>query len=285
MDISHLGVAAQIPMAVLHSFRDAEGIVRIPDPHETGMVANTGAPSSTGIYHSGMGDWTGYGKRGFDGHTKQLVTMSYKRPRTKRGRTAGPCSKELKWFETATAITPILSTGSIIPSLNLIPDGVEEKERVGRCIFIKKISWRYTLKIPRQDNVGNAKAGDVVRVILFLDKQSNGAAAGPTDILNAADWQSFNKLVNKDRFYTVYDKTHVLNYLSMARDSTAGEFHQAPFLLHDSMYKNVDSKIDFNDVDGTIDELCCNNYGILLITKGGLAEITGIVRIRFTDVS
>ena len=59
-----------------------------------------------------------------------------------------------------------------------------------------------------------------MRVMLYHDKQANGATAAVLDILESADYQSFNNLVNSGRFRILMDRTYAMNYLTLASGGT-----------------------------------------------------------------
>ncbi len=189
---------------------------------------------------------------------------------------------ELKWLDQNKSFGTVSATGAVEDSINHLVQSDGQSERIGRSAIVHSINWRYNLKLPRQDDVGNAKEGDIVRIILFLDKQCNGAAAGVTDILETAVFKSFNNLANKDRFHIVYDQTHVLNYLAIASDATAGSVAQAPVLMYTSTYKSVNTQVEFTGTTGAITEITSNNYGFLIISRSGIASMESAIRIRFT---
>ena len=96
-------------------------------------------------------------------------------------------SGEYKFHDLAVTDAVIASTGQVTPSCNLISQGVTESERIGRKCTIKKIDWRIAM---RKNSGGDLNGSDVVRLILYVDKQCNGATIAVTDILENADWQS-----------------------------------------------------------------------------------------------
>ena len=96
-------------------------------------------------------------------------------------------------------------------------------------MVVRSINWRFSIFRGASSSVVSA---DEVRVILYLDKQTNGAAAGITDILESDDFQSFNNLANKSRFRTLMDRTYDYNTPSAAGDGTAND--SSGFNLHDS---------------------------------------------------
>ncbi len=172
----------------------------------------------------------------------------------------------------------IQTSGTII----VIPQGVTEKQRIGRKCIIKNINWRYTISIPEQDAQATPASGDTVRVILYLDKQCNGATATAVGILESDNYQSFNNLANKQRFKILMDKTYTLNYAGLASDG-AGVVSQAQVQLNDSFFKKCSIPIEYDSTTGAITEIRSNNLGIMLQGQNGSAKFESKMRMRFSD--
>ena len=175
----------------------------------------------------------------------------------------------------------LAGAGAVTDSLNLIAQNVTESGRIGRKCTISNVSWRYSISLPEIDAVATPASPDVVRVIVFLDKQCNGATATVTDVLESANFQSFNNLANKSRFRTLMDRTHNINYLTLASDGAA-VVSSANVREDFSWYKKCSIPLEFDGVTGAITELRSNNIGVLLISRDGLATLDSKFRLRFT---
>ncbi len=186
---------------------------------------------------------------------------------------------ELKFHDVDIDLSPIPAAGSVNDSQVKIPQGTTEKTRIGRKATVRSINWRFQIRLLA---AANATGGDVVRVIMYVDKQCNGATANVTDILESADYQSFNNLGNKNRFRTLMDRTYDLNPMSAAGDGTAND--ALPFAINDTFFKKVNLPIEWNSTAGAITEIQSNNIGILLISRANtLSDFESKVRIRFSD--
>lgn len=189
---------------------------------------------------------------------------------------------ELKFLDNSITDASIASAGTIVEDSVLgIAQGVGPGQRVGRQITVKKLMWRYNVENPSTSGSGG-KSPDVVRLILYLDKQCNGAAAVVGDILESADYQSFRNPCNSGRFQILMDRTHQLNAAGGAGDGTSNDFvgigHSETF------FKDVNIKVEFNSTTGAITELTSNNIGVLIISK--LSEISvldSILRVKWVD--
>ncbi len=199
------------------------------------------------------------------------------------GRYQGPAA-ELKFHDVDLDSGAISATGAVTATVNIIPQDVTEKTRVGRKCTIKSIGWRYKLSLPEQDAVATPTASDIVRVIMFLDKQANGATAAVTDLLESADYQSFNNLANKSRFRVLHDAMIPLNYPTLASDN-AGVVSSASYQVPGEFFKKCNIPLEFDDSasTGAIGTIRSNNLGVLLISLSAVASFDSKIRLRFSD--
>ncbi len=188
---------------------------------------------------------------------------------------------ELKFFDLDIDDTAIDNAGTIVAdSINEIPQGTGEQARIGRKCTIRSINWRFEVRLPTQ--TGGATASDVARIILYLDKQANGATAAVTDILESANYQSFNNLANKGRFRTLMDRTYDLVAQAGGGDGTTEDYGQV--IISDTLFKKVNIPIEFSSTAGAITEIRSNNIGLLTISRTGVAAFASKIRLRFTDL-
>lgn len=138
------------------------------------------------------------------------------------------------------------------------------------------------MKVSEIDAQATPASGDTVRVIMFLDKQANGATAAVTDILETASFLSFNNLANSGRFQTLLDKTVTLNYMTLASDG-AGLVSSANKFTDFSFHKRCNIPIEFSATTGAITEIRSNNIGVLLISRAASSALFSNIRIRFSD--
>jgi len=215
------------------------------------------------------GKFTKYQK----GKGKVFVSKGY----TIRGRRA-ISNGELKFHDVDLDDATISATGTVTASINLIPQGVTEITRVGRKCTITSIGWRYHVELAAISTVGGS---DTARVIMFLDKQANGATAAVTDVLESADFQSFNNLSNSGRFRTIMDQTVTLNRLASAGDGTAND--SAPVRQSGTLFKQCQIPLEFSAGTGAITEIRSNNIGVLLISDAAVTSFESKIRLRFSD--
>ncbi len=171
----------------------------------------------------------------------------------------------------------ILNTGSV----NLIAQGVTESTRVGRKCCIKKINWRFSLE--KVSTTVLTSGDEIIRVMLYLDKQCNGATATVAGILASDDYQSFNNLANTARFTILMDRTYAMN--NPTNTVLAGPIYAYGTMnIQDSFFKTVDIPLEFGGVAGIITEIRSNNIGVLVLSKtGSLVNFDSKMRLRFSD--
>ncbi len=215
-------------------------------------------------------------------------------PRAQQGytRTVGnygryaPSGGELKFHDVTVDDAAIAQNGTILNtgSINLIPQGITEITRVGRKCTIKSINWHYSLTSAETDGGASATNPDVVRIILYLDKQCNGATATITQLLRTDFFNSFRNLTESGRFRILMDKFHTLNCMAGGGNGTASDW--AARITQGSFYKKCNIPLEFNNTTGAITELRSNNLGVLILSKAGSGAIfASSVRLRFSDGS
>lgn len=183
---------------------------------------------------------------------------------------------ELKFHDVDLNDAAISQAGTITNSINLIAQGVTESERIGRKCTLKKIGWKFDIQLLAATT---PTANEVVRVIMYVDKQTNGAAATALNLLQTDDFQSFNNLENKGRFRTLMDRTYAFNP-SISGDGTT--IDTSTLTICDSFYKNVNLPIEFSGATGAITEVRSNNVGVLILSKvGGVSVFSSKIRLRF----
>jgi len=223
----------------------------------------------------------------------KMQKMRLSRRRKGYGRTSGYYGRygpgpgaELKFHDLDIDDAVVASSGSIAQaSCNIIAQGTTESTRLGRKLTIKSINWRFQVTLPELDAVADPGPVDAVRVILYLDKQANGATAAVTDILESADFQSFNNLANKSRFRTLMDRTYAINYSNLASDG-AGVVSSAGENIQDSFFKKCNIPIEYDNTgtDGALTSQRSNNIGLLLISRSNTAGFNSKMRLRFSDM-
>lgn len=203
------------------------------------------------------------------------------------GRYSG-INAELKFFDLTYDDAVVSAAGTVDPSgsINRIGQGVTEVSRIGRKCTIKSIDWKYAVTLPTQDAVALPITGDTVRVMLYLDKQCNGAIAtvsGANGLLTGTNIHSHLELTNKGRFKILYDKLHNINYSTLTAEA-ASVHSQAAVVFNTKWYKTCNIPLEFNNTTGALTEIRSNNLSVLLISQSGVAGFLSQFRLRFSDL-
>jgi len=204
------------------------------------------------------------------------------RPLATKFKRVGRSSAEVKFRDTTIGATTNASAGVIATDslLKAITEGNTDQTRVGNRITVKSVMLRGRVLLPSATD--NLLTSQIVRIIVYLDRQANGATAAVGDILASADFRSFNNLDNSDRFRTLAETTIDLNAQGAAATAAAfafGEVTQSFFL---KAKLNLDFKFKGNA--GTVADLSGNNIGVLAISQtDALGTFDFIGRVRYTD--
>ncbi len=202
------------------------------------------------------------------------------------GRFAG-ANAELKFLDTAKGLTVFALAGVVFDeSLNIIPQGSTESNRVGRKVVVKHIHFRGLV----QSGVATTASttDQVYRIIVYCDKQTNGAVAAVTDILESATVLSHYNLANSGRFRILYDQMRGLPINAMAQ-TAAGTFTSVATDFKWEIKLRVSIPLEFDNTfaDGRLTTIRSNNIGIigLSFSDTGPPLIQYVCRIRYSDVN
>ncbi len=186
---------------------------------------------------------------------------------------------EKKFAAASGTNTTITAAGVILEVIPNIATGTGESGRVGRYIHIKNWMARAAVRLPSQSTA--AATSDVVRLILFVDTQTNGTLPLVTDLLESANWQSFNNLANRTRFRVLSDMTWAMNSQTGAGDTTNQHFGAST--VHFNLPKTMNLAMEYDGVTGATAERKSNNLYWLLISRDGVCNLTFRARLRFVD--
>lgn len=184
-------------------------------------------------------------------------------------------------------------TGATIQdSFFIIPSGTGATQRIGRKVTVKSLMIRMTIeRYPIKDVVANTNAytADTLRVIVALDRQTNGLAPVISDLLASTQYQSYNSLVNKGRFTVLWDNVYTLNDTGVGSDGT--NVYTPGIEINVTFMKKLNLPIEYSGTNGTVDEIRSNNICMFAISKlaGSSSTIPDIylnwtARVRYADM-
>lgn len=191
----------------------------------------------------------------------------------------GPAGIEKKWYDHSVNQTGVPDSGTVVQTINGIAQGTGVSERIGNKITIRNINCRFWFSI---DNTSGFIPTTVMRYIIYVDKQCNGAAAAPADLLTGALVGSYRNMDTVDRFQILADKYVVVG--PRAYGSTVGgtTFGTDGLTMRKFSWKGA-LQINFGGTGGTINLIRSNNVGILFIGSPSNANVQGSFRVKYTD--
>lgn len=197
------------------------------------------------------------------------------RTKMKRQRICDAPDREVKFFDSTFAALNVPLAGSAIQSPNLVGQGSTDSTRQGRQFRIIYFGLKGVVYLENSATVGNG--ADLVRLIVYLDKQANGALAGVTDVLTTTSIFSFYNPRNVDRFEILDDCVYSLT--SPAFDATTGSVP-----TYKNVIKNYNLSVDVEAAaTGVIASFKSNNIGFFWISFAGFAFAECQTEIQFLD--
>lgn len=190
--------------------------------------------------------------------------------------------QELKFYDDVCTDGAIATAGTVQCATILeIPAGTGPSQRLGRRIFLRSLDVKFNILL-NNDSPGGR---DEVRIIIFHDKQCNGAAAVPGDILDLAGathkWLAFRNLEHTKRFNILCDKRISMVAQAGAYDGANQRWGGAT--KHFSKHINLHGMpIDYEDVTGAITELTSNNIGVMTISSSNECDLNAQFRFRYS---
>jgi len=203
-----------------------------------------------------------------------LRTRGFYGTYTRRGR------DELKVIDSGPITGNNPSAGGLT-LLNGVSSGTDYTARIGRRTVMKSILFRFYL-VPNI-SATNGALGDVVRMMLVYDCQSNAAAPAVGDILagGAPTFDSPMNLNNRDRFKILADKYYTIgSWLYTGTSLTAG----SPRPVAAKIYKKMNLEVIFGGTGSTVGSIQTGAvYCLLISLNNSISTSVFNSRIRFID--
>lgn len=201
------------------------------------------------------------------------------------GTTAAPSRPELKFLAQSTVNEALIVAGGaslIFQSLNDIPQGVSETERVGIKVTIKSIQLSGSLLKLSSVGAGAAATSNRVRMLLVWDKQTNGDIANTNEIIDPVV-DGMRDIASYSRFVVLKSWLITLAATAGAGDGAANDFGEVQRAF--KFYKRCSIPIRFDGTQGVITELATNNLLFMAYKEDTvpLVNITMRARVRYSD--
>lgn len=194
-----------------------------------------------------------------------------------------PGGPEMKFLDTADPSTVIPAAGTMcVTSLNIIPQDDTQSGRIGRKVNLRKLFMKVTLRLP--STIVAADSWDFCRIIIYQDKQTNGAAATIALLLEAATYDAYRNMANSSRFNFLYDQTHTLTTPAGGVPTGAPAWAEINKFIRINMPKlSIPLEFDNSAATGALTTQRTNNLGVAAISAKGDVLLALNCRIRYSD--
>lgn len=174
-------------------------------------------------------------------------------------------SGERKYIDTDDTAYTVTNTGTVIQLCNLV-QGNDNLTRIGDTIKVDLITC--TMKWL----IDSSAVYTTCRVMLVLDKQSNGAIFNVSNVLEYVNVASHREKNGRRRFYILYDKIFSLDPIS-----------KTSYVLH--FTRRLNTILTYTGNLGTAADLTNKNFGIVILSDRATLQPTVdyYCRLRFTD--
>lgn len=170
------------------------------------------------------------------------------------------------------------TTAGAVILLNGVTTGNDYNTRVGRKIRMRTLLFKLSPYIGASVGIG-----DVIRVMIVYDNQTNGAAPTVASILQQAQWDSPINLDNRDRYKVIMDKFLPVDACAFAAGAiTTGSF--TPPVIQE--FRNLNMDVQFNATGGALVTAISTGSVYLLAISQNTSSAIGYYynsRIRFND--
>jgi len=199
-----------------------------------------------------------------------LATRGFYGVYNRRGR------DELKFVDTVTSAAG--TAAGAVTLLNGVAQGTDYNQRIGRKFTMKSIMCRFGISYGTGAAVNSV--GNIVRVLIFYDCQTNLNTPAVTDVLQTASYLSPMNLNNRDRFKIISDKWWSTEaFVITASQIDTGDFE--PKI--EKFYKKINLETQNGGTGATVGSISTGGVFLLIITGGNGNQIDIYTRVRYTD--
>lgn len=182
---------------------------------------------------------------------------------------------EVKFIDSVSGVGSVGPTGGVA-LINGIIQGDDYNQREGRKVTWTSLLFRGTIFSNNSSDVG-----DVIRVMVVWDNQSNGALPAVGDVLQTVDYHSPMNLNNRDRFMVLCDNYYTAEALAVSGGAlTAG----APCPNFFNIYKKFNLSTIFSATTANIGAISTGSMFVLAISLAtNVSQLSYTARLRFID--
>ncbi len=191
---------------------------------------------------------------------------------------------ELKFLDTV--MNDALVTGTvwlyINGNLSALTQGTAPTERIGRKWTLKIIHFKWFVDFIQVTNF-TAQSAETLRIVLYIDKQCNGAVADAGQMWSSDDVFTWRQLENTGRFRILFDKIITMHCPSAGGASTTANFHNGAH-RYGEFHKKLYLPIEQSSTTNAISTVRSNCLGCCICAEhGSLVAFNGEIRLRYSD--
>lgn len=193
---------------------------------------------------------------------------------------------ESKFFDTDIAELTTAAAGALFPTTNnslvLMQQGNGDSNRIGRKVTVTSVHIHGRVRIVA---AADLDLNAVVRIILFEDKQCNGANATVAGILDtgaAQDFLAFRNLDQTGRFRVLKEIIKPINASGGSGNGTTDK--SVGTCDYFSMNVKCNIPILYSASTGAVSDLASSNIALLVIADTTDAKVVMQARVRYTDM-
>lgn len=205
-------------------------------------------------------------------------------------RTGGFLGMERKFHDIDSGLEMVgvtwVSVDPTIPdTLNGVPQGDGESERDGKNYVVDSLHIRGQIVLPKDEENSNPQPDTVMRIVVVLDTQANGAVLDPAKVLSIAGSQNvyaFRNLQYTSRYKVFYDQKFLLRINNMNEGAINSFAHGQQTALFDvNLTFTPPIQVTTNGTTSSVSVIVDNALHIMAISTASDAEIRYKSRIRF----
>ncbi len=169
-------------------------------------------------------------------------------------------------------------------ALSAIAQGDGESNRDGRKANLLSVHIKGFLRIISQEAVGNPVFGGIIRLILVMDKQTNGAQLNAEDVVTVTtqDINAWRNLQNSQRFRILKDQRFDMSVTNMStfqvNDFSTSQ-QEVPFEFHVVFKKPI--VVNHTGTTAVVASIADNSLHLIGISTLGIHQISYVSRVRF----
>lgn len=177
-------------------------------------------------------------------------------------------NSESKYIDSTISETPSTAGGLVL--LNGCAQGDGSTSRDGDSIRLQSVAANLYMSM----NASSTTHENIVRVMIFVDLQTNGSTPAVTDVLLTANVNSFRNLSYGSRFKVLYDQ----RFTMVDADNYATK-------LVPKLFFKIDYHQKFSSTGSTISDISAHPVFMLLVSNAAsnLPTVAGRTRVRFLD--